>query len=575
MKNIKQYGISLCMAFALVSCSDYLDINVDPDSPTNFAPTVDARLTAIEHAVLHTHGTTAHFTALVEQHITPTQRGNDRYGGPAQWEFTGANPRTVGTYPYQIFFVAAGGNFKDLVDKAEEEGAYHYLAAVKFFRATGFMVMTDFFGEMPYTEALGAVSNPAYDDGETIFNGCLKELDEAIELFQKTQEPGATPLAKGDSWNGGDVNKWIRMCYGFKARWLNNLSKKSALYKPDDILAALDKAPKSNAESIIIRHEDKDANIVDPLWGDPTKTSFAYIWLVNWSRVYYITKWYADLLTDFDGKGITDPRAYRLIPLIQTGENKQWTLSDGVDMRTDVRIVPGEFVPAAYDAATGEWTGSPAGRNYVSLHTKGVVNSSFKDVADDGTVLNSGTYYARPDAPAHFMAYPELCFIKAEVLLRKGDKSGAFNAYKDGIASHFSLMNGVLADYGDNDNLSKTPMSQTDIDAYLNTAIGTADDLTMGKIMMQKYIVMGFSHQNWNDLRRFDYDPQVYRGWEVPYEYSSGSSSKASVPDGRMLRRFRHSIHEYNYNNDNLELSHPAATKDDIYSYPVWWDEAE
>jgi hypothetical protein len=571
MKRIKYFALSLLTAFMFFACEDYLNVNVDPDSPTNFTASVSSRLVATQHAIVHTHATAAHFTSLMGQHITVSNRNNDRYGGPAQWEFTLSNPRTVGTYPYQMFFISAGGNFKDLYDKAEEEGAYHYMAAVKFFRATGFMVMTDFYGEIPYTEALTSVLNPTYDDGKTIFEGCLSELEEAIELFSRTQEPGATPLAAGDSWNNGDVNKWIQMCYGFKARWLNNLTKKSSLYDPAAILAALEKAPKSNAESTVVRHEDKDANVTDPLWGDPTKTSIAYIWLVNWSRTYYLTKWYTELLTDFDGKGITDPRAGKLIPMIQ--EDGEFKLSDGVDMRTDVRVQD-SLRAASYDT-TGVWERNSYG-TFVSLTTPGVANTAFSDVAKDKTFLNTGNFYGRPDAPNHFMCYPEMCFIKAEVLLRQNQTGPAFDAYKAGIRAHFDLMNERLTSYGESDNPSKTPIPEEEINAYLNSAaVGTSADLTLGKIMQQKYIALGFSHQNWNDMRRLDYSPQVYRGWEPPYEFANGYSSQASIPAGQTLRRVRQSVHEYNYNNDNVGASHPHALLDDIYSFPVWWDTVE
>ncbi|HBW81393.1 MAG TPA: SusD/RagB family nutrient-binding outer membrane lipoprotein, partial [Sphingobacterium sp.] len=110
------------------------------------------------------------------------------------------------------------------------------------------------YGEMPYTEALGTIITPKFDGGKVIFEGCLADIDKAIEYFNMTQPGTAAPLSAGDSWNGGDVSKWLKMCYGLKARWLNNLSKKSALYKPDDVLAALNKAANSVGESTVIAH---------------------------------------------------------------------------------------------------------------------------------------------------------------------------------------------------------------------------------------------------------------------------------------------------------------------------------
>jgi hypothetical protein len=76
-------------------------------------------------------------------------------------------------------------------------------------------------------------------------------------------------------------------------------------------------------------------------------------------------------------------------------------------------------------------------------------------------------------------------------------------------------------------------------------------------------------------MRRLNYDPQLYRGWEPPYEYTNGSSSKSSVPDGQLFRRLRQCVHEFNYNNDNVAASHPHALLDDIDAQPEWWDTNE
>ncbi|MDR2066048.1 MAG: SusD/RagB family nutrient-binding outer membrane lipoprotein [Prevotellaceae bacterium] len=573
MKKINKLGISLLMTLMFVSCMN-LDINTDSDSLSSSSGNLATRLPGMQFWMGHTHQTTGFFTALINQQITLSNRG-DRYGSLAEW--TAAN-NTASTYPYQAFFVGAAGTFADVYAMAEKEGAYHYMGVIKLFRAMGFMVMCDVYGEMPYTNALGVNINPNYDDGKTIFNGALSELDEAIELFNKTQESDAHTLTEGDSWNGGDVDKWIRMCYGFKARWLNNLSKKSDLYDPAAILEALDNAPQSNADNTIINHEYSTGEVADNLWGDDIKTNYTYIWLLNWSRTYYVTKWYADLLTDFDGKGIVDPRADKLVPSAQIKGGTEWFRTPGVDMQSDIRMTPvGSTVsnwkgPALYDAATKKWTvTSTTDSTVISLQTKGIHSPNYRDVAEDGAILNTGTFYVRPDAPTHLLCYPEMCFIKAEVLFRQGQTAPAFDAYKEGIKAHIDLMNEKLA-AGDA-NIAKKAITAAERDAYLNSAaIGTASDLTLGKIMMQKFIALSFSNQNWNDMRRMDYSPAIYHGWAEPYERTSGNNDKKWIPDGKQYRRLGYVSHEFNYNNDNLAASHPNALKDDIRSFPVWWD---
>jgi hypothetical protein len=164
-----------------------------------------------------------------------------------------------------------------------------------------------------------------------------------------------------------------------------------------------------------------------------------------------------------------------------------------------------------------------------------------------------------------------MCFIKAEVLFRQGQTDQAFAAYKEGIKAHIDLMNEKLI-AGDV-NIAKKAITDAERDDYLNSAaVGTSADLTLGKIMMQKFIALSFSNQNWNDMRRMDYSPSIYRGWAEPYERTSNNNDKRWIPAGKQYRRLGYVSHEFNYNNDNLAASHPHALLDDIRSFPVWWD---
>lgn len=573
----------------LGSCKEsWLDINEDPNTPSNTTAAVNSRLPWVQHHFLYAQGTAGARAALVTQHLSFVS-STSQQSMAAGW-----NPIAgMSTTPYQFFFVASAANIQDLIDKAEKEEAYHYIGAAKLIRAMGFMLMTDWYGEMPYTEALGVAVTPKFDDGKTIFEGCLAELEEALTYLQMTQPSSATPLSEGDSWNNGDVNKWIKLAYGLKARWLNNLSKKSSLYNPDQILDALSKSSTSISDGTVITHQDIVENTGDVLFGDPLKTSIVFN-NVSMNTNFRITKWYEDILTNFDNKGIEDPRADKLIPWAEFGYPKTFVRSKGVDMSSDIRMNSGPINGSfnATDAAITSngrsvaphsWyiNSSNANRHgdtvYVSLKSSSIGYN--KDVSDiykfnDGTVGATGTFYSRPDAPTHLLAYPEMCFIKAEVLMRKNDKAGAFAAYREGIKSHIDLMNVKLSTYG-NVNPSKSPMTQAKIDAFLNNAIGTANDITMAKIMTQKFIALSFSQQNWNDMRRHDYSTSSYQGWSVPYEYTVTAAAQVKIPLGKQFRRVRQVSHEINYNAESLKASHPNALNDDIWSFNVWWDTVE
>ncbi|MDX9903499.1 MAG: SusD/RagB family nutrient-binding outer membrane lipoprotein, partial [Bacteroidales bacterium] len=132
-------------------------------------------------------------------------------------------------------------------------------------------------------------------------------------------------------------------------------------------------------------------------------------------------------------------------------------------------------------------------------------------------------------------------------------------------------------------NPDQKPMDEGEIAAYLASAavVQTATALTMADIIQQKIIALGFNMQNWNDMRRFNYSAGnigslgvVYRDYKRPYEFTATNIMTGSSPSDPTywFRRFNHSTHESNYNNEQLLLSNPLAMKDAIWSDPVWWD---
>ena len=590
MKKIIYITLSIALLLTTFSCSqDWLDVNVDPNNPTNTLASINGRLAWIQHHFLYGQQAAGTRSSFITQQLTATSTGT-RDGMAAGWNAGTA----INTTPYQFIFVAAGANFKDLEDKAIVEEAWHYVGAVRAIKAMSFMLMTDWYGEMPYTEALSESVTPKFDDGKTIFEGCLADIDFAIENLKKTQGAGAPTLKEGDSWNGGDVDKWIRMCYGLKARWLNNLSKKSSLYKPDEILALLSNAPTSNAQSTIVTHQDLVSdNVGDVLFSDPLMTSIVFN-SVGMNTNIRVTKWYTDLLTNFDKKGVEDPRADKLIPWAQFKHGK-FVRSAGVDMQSDIRINKGPS-GTSYNskdmAITSNGRTVPAHSWYVnnanserwgdtiyvshrgsSIGYHGDTDDQYK--ADDGNIMGTGTFYSRADGPTHLLCFDEMSFIKAEILFKKGDKPGAFTAYKEGVRANMELMNSKLKTYNETVNPSKTPMNEAAITNYINTTIGTAADITLGKIMTQKYIAMSFMQQKWNDMRRLDFSTTAYPGWAIPNEYFLNADAQTRIPLGKQYRRIRQVSHEINYNSENWLASHPNAGDDDIWSYPVWWDIAE
>jgi len=239
MKKLKYIILACVLILGSASCKKWLDVNTDPNNPNNSSVLIQNRLPWIEHFYQYTSGVSNFRTAC----IAGVYYSN---AGTANALSTTWIAQTGNTTPYQQWFVTTASNLNDMYNAAKQKGAYHYMAAADVFHALGFMLMLDIYGEMPYTQALTGNPSPAFDDGKAIYNGCMAKLNEAISLFSETQDAAAPKLADGDLWNSGDVSKWIKLCWGLKARYMLKLSKKSDLYNADSILYSWSQSPESN-----------------------------------------------------------------------------------------------------------------------------------------------------------------------------------------------------------------------------------------------------------------------------------------------------------------------------------------
>ena len=203
-----------------------------------------------------------------------------------------------------------------------------------------------------------------------------------------------------------------------------------------------------------------------------------------------------------------------------------------------------------------------------------------------GAVASTGSFQIRPVSDQEILTYHEMNFIKAEVYLRKGDAANAYTAYLAAIQAHMDMMQAKLTSwqgtYGTN-NPDMRPMNSADESAYLTSAaIAPAGSLTMSDIMLQKYLAMGCSIENWNDMRRFNFSAGNVGGFGVVYPgYQRGPlftgqaqlTGAAPTDVKYWMRRWAlPPTYEINYNSVNTLALNPHATDPNIWCMPVWWD---
>ena len=103
---------------------------------------------------------------------------------------------------------------------AAENGLSYYVGMGEVMQAYTLLTLVDFFGDIPYSEALTGSENlnPALDSGQSVYNAAIAMLDSAINNFG---QGGASP--QYDMYYAGDASGWIKAANSIKKKALLNL----------------------------------------------------------------------------------------------------------------------------------------------------------------------------------------------------------------------------------------------------------------------------------------------------------------------------------------------------------------
>ena len=145
---------------------------------------------------------------------------------------------------------------KIIIDKCStggsEEGNYHTLGIAQILSAYNLAILTDMFGDVPWSEALqpGVIFTPKLDRQQDIYTQIFKFLDDGISNLN--MESAFPSLGSQDLIYGGDVTLWKKFAYGLKARYTMRLSKITPDYA--NVIKYADSSFTSNAEQCIYNY---------------------------------------------------------------------------------------------------------------------------------------------------------------------------------------------------------------------------------------------------------------------------------------------------------------------------------
>lgn len=375
LKTLATAAAGLSLALGTAACNDDLTgINHSPNAPSSSDP-----------ALLFPNGVTASvsrirganfdltFTALWAQYYAKIQYvDEDTYQ---------IRPATIDTHWSQLY---AGPlkDFRTAAESATEAGKPEMAAPSIIMRDWTVGVMTDVWGDLPFTEALQATATtggftPAYDAQEVVYDSLITSLASAATALQGAASTG---LGGADPIYGGDAEKWRRFANSLRARYglrLSRVNPGKAQQIVEEALAA--GVMESNADNALLVYPGDGIN----------------------NSPYY---------DNFLGRD--DHRVSR-------------TMVDTLASRSDPRLAV--FAQPTQDDPT-QYVGMPNGLTNDSAATHGLSRTS-----------RPGLFFSQATSPSYLMTYAEVLFIKAEAAALGWTVAGgtAKSFYDAAIAASF------------------------------------------------------------------------------------------------------------------------------------------
>ncbi len=223
MKNIYKSSLikfiltgSILLSSITACKKDYFDINTDPNHPADVP--VSLLLPSAEGAIAHTLGNDMQIIGgLWSQYWTQSSAASqykqyEQYN-PAANDFD---------YVWAILYSDALADLKTMEVKATATGQTQFVACSKILQAYAYQLLTDNFGDIPFTEALQAeegIIEPKYDAQSTVYDGIFRLLNEGIAMIDEDVTE-ATPGAPGaaDIFFHGEMTMWKKFANTLKLR---------------------------------------------------------------------------------------------------------------------------------------------------------------------------------------------------------------------------------------------------------------------------------------------------------------------------------------------------------------------
>jgi hypothetical protein len=511
MKKIKKYSLLFTVIATLASCTkDLEEINVNTVNPTTLDPAI-----LLNNAIINTSfptKTVVYEASIVQQMVTPN--GGVLAGGNFNQDSRDVtNPPTWAVY-YQNVIKYTHDAIAKTKDNAARSNLYNM---ARIWQAYAFMVLTDTYGAIPYTEGGAGLTDqiifPKYDQQQDIYPKLIQELTDASAALS---ESGT--VESSDVLYAGNIPKWRKFGYSLLLRAGMRLSKVDPTQAQSIVQTAfVGGLITDNTDDAYMRH---DANYLNPIGNMLNSTEAA-----NW----YLAEPFVDTL-----KNNNDPR----LPAIAI---RYKGATSG----------PAQTVDKGTTAAADQ-VGMPMGYDNGTIVARATADglASFYDYSQVDRKR-----MAKTSAPMFFVTAAQTDLLLAEAAFRGWITSGTPSQYfSDGIKAHMDQ----LAIYD-----PASAVSITDRDAYI-AALPLVSGRELEQINTQYWIASFLNGpEAFANFRRTGY-PAL-----APNPY--GQPNNPDVPNGTFIRRIGYPTSELSVNTSNVNAA-IAVMGPDKLSTSLWWD---
>lgn len=240
--------------------------------------------------------------------------------------------------PWEFIYGDQLKNLAEVLRQTSEDGfdagKTNLRQAARILKAFNFHRLTDYYGNIPYTNALQGIQGvfiPEYDTQEAIYTDMLKELDEAAAALKafSTADPNDVNFADADLFYEGDITKWKKFAYSLMLR----LAMRVSVVNPALANQYVQKAVTggvftSNADNVWLA-----MSIGPSEWTNQNGISRAFA-SGDGGQPTTLSKTFIDELQGAAGTGDDDPRLTILSQGVAGNPANQLGLPNGLDQRT-------------------------------------------------------------------------------------------------------------------------------------------------------------------------------------------------------------------------------------------------